>query len=337
MNKSCIKGIGICAGVAGAFLVVPTAQADTNIPENIAQKEIIPINIIPGQTTAINFENDDRVSYLILSDRSKIIYSLNAPTDSGQAKSIFLRNIKPLDFPGEITSNQPNLFVVAIDDRGRQEQYEFIVDNSQKHDTKINITPEKKEAPKKPINVINTELGAATPADVRIGLKYKLRKAEISPNDPIALYTSEAIALTLNSQKNLLALAEELDIPLSVLSEFGRTGLAQKAKFRIQKANRKKANALKAARQSLIEEQSEKFVIDTDLGKANLEDIKFGLSVMQKRETITEQKAQRISKIIKQAMNEKRKFSARDKEELSNVGRLGLAFSSRLRILGTLD
>ncbi|MDJ0596391.1 MAG: hypothetical protein QNJ72_41520 [Pleurocapsa sp. MO_226.B13] len=235
MKNSCVIGVGVCAGLAGALLVTP-ARADVNIPEDIAQKETIPIKIIPGQTSAINFKNDERVSFLILSDRSKIVYSLNAPTDSGQARSIYLRNIEPLDFPGEITSNQPNLFVVAIDELGRQRQYEFVVDNTQQHDSKINIIPEKEKTPKNRANVINTELGAATPEDVRIGLKYKLRKGEVSPEDPVALYTSEAIALTLNGQKTLLALAGEFDIPLSVISEFGRTGLAQKAKFRIQSA-----------------------------------------------------------------------------------------------------
>lgn len=336
MNKSCVNSFGICAGIAGALLASP-AQADVNIPENIAQKQTILINIIPGQTTAINFENNDRVSFLILSDCSKIVYSLNAPTDSGQAKSIFLRNIEPLDFPGEITTNKPNLFVVAIDEQGRQKQYEFIVDNTQQYESQINITPEKQKAPKKPTNVINTELGAATPEDIRIGLKYKLKKGEISPEDPINLYTSEAIAITLNSQKTLIALAKELEIPLSVISEFGRTGLAQKAKFRIEEANKKKASALKLARRSLIEAQIHKFAIDTDLGEANLKDIEFGLSVMRKRETITKEKAAKISRIIKQIRNGKRNLLAEDIEELRNIGRLGLAFCSRLRIFGTLD
>ena len=337
MKNSCINGIGIGAGIAGAALLATPAQADINIPENLAQKEVIPINIVPGQTSAINFENDERVSYLVLSDRSRIVYSLNAPTDSGQARSIFLRNIKPLNFPGEITSTRPNLFVVAIDEQGKQRQYEFVVDNTQQHDSKINIISEPKKTPKKPANVINTELGSATPEDVRIGLKYKLRKGEVSPEDPIALYTSEAIATTFNSPKTLLALAEELDIPLSVLSEFGRTGLAQKAKFRIQEANQRKANTLKSARRSLIEEQVDNFTLDTDLGEANLKDIKFGLSVMLKRETISEQKAQRISKIIQQAKSEARKLSLEERAELRNVGRLGLAFSSRLKILGTIN
>ena len=336
MNKLGFYGVTVVAGCSGALLANP-AQADVNIPENVAQREVIPINIIPGQTSAINFENDARISYLILSDRSKIVYSLNAPTDSGQAKSIFLRNIEPLDFPGEIKSEQPNLFVVAIDARGVQRQYEFVVDNDQAHDSKINIIPEKKKAQKKAANVINTELGAATPADIRLGLKYKLRKGEISPEDPIALYTAEALAITLNGNKSLIALAQELDLPLSVLSEFGRTGLAQKAKFRIQKANKAKANALKTARRSLIEETTDNYIIDTDLGEANLQDIAFGLSIMEKRETITEQKAQKISKIIARLKNGKRKISAGERDELSHIGRLGLAFNSRVRIWGAMD
>lgn len=335
MNNSCVNSIGVCVGITGALFATP-AQADVNIPEDIAQKETIPINIIPGKTSAIHFENDERIHYLNLSDRSRIVYDLNDSPESGQAKSIFLKNIEPLDFPGEITTPQPNLRVIAIDNQGAQKQYEFIVDNSQKHENEISITPQKQIVPQKPANVINTDLGAATPADVSTGLKYKLRNGEISPDDPLIMYTSEAIALTLNGEQTLLALAQDLEIPLSVLSEFGRTGLAQKTKFRIQEANRKKANALKTARRSLIKEQIDRFVIDTDLGQANLKDIEFGLSVMHKKETITEEKAQRISKLIEQAKNGRRNLSVEEKDELQSIGRLGLAFSSRMRIWGTI-
>ena len=335
MNNSCLNSIGIVAGVTGA-LFATSARADVIIPEDIAQKETIPIKIIPGQTSAIHFENDDRIHYLNLSDRSRIVYDLNDSPESGQAKSIFLKNIESLDFPGEITSSQPNLRVIAIDKEGVQKQYEFIVDNSKRHDNEISITPQKQIVPQKPANVINTDLGAATPADVSIGLKYKLKKGEISPDDPLVMYTSEVIALTLNGEQTLLALAQDLEIPLSVLSEFGRTGLIQKTKFRIQEANRKKADALKTARQSLIEEQNDNFVIDTDLGQANLKDIKFGLLVMRTKETITEKKAQRISKLVEETRSDRQNLSVEDKNELQSIGRLGLAFSSRRRIWGTI-
>lgn len=333
MNNSCLNSIGIVAGVTGA-LFTTSAQADINIPEDIAQKETVPIKIIPGQTSAIHFENEDRIQYLNLSDRSRIVYDLN--DSPGKAKSIFLKNIKPLDFPGEITSTRPNLRIIAIDREGVQKQYEFVVDNSGKHDNEIFITPQEQAISQKPANVINTDLGTATPADVNIGLKYKLKQGEISLEDPLVLYTSEAIALTLNGEQTLLDLAHELEIPVSVLSEFGRTGLAQKAKFRIQEANRKKADALKTARRSLIEIHN-KFIIDTDLGRATLKDIEFGLSVMRRKETITEEKAQRISKVIEQVKNDPRNVSVQEREELQSIGRLGLAFSSRMRIWGTID
>ena len=335
MKNLCIGGVGIVAGVTGALFVTP-AQADMSIPEDVAQKEIIPIKIIPGQTSAIHFKNDDRIHYLNLSDRSKIVYDLNDSPESGQARSIFLKNIKPLDFPGEITTPQPNLRVIAIDKEGVQKQYEFIVDNSSKHDNEISITSQEQVISQKPANVINTDLGAATPADVSTGLKYKLKKGEISLEDPLVLYIGEAIALTLNGEQTLLDLAQELEIPVSVLSEFGRTGLAQKAKFRIQEANRRKADALKTARRSLIEEHN-KFIIDTDLGRATLKDIAFGLSVMRQKETITEETAQRIFKVIDRVKNDPRNVSVEDREELQSIGRLGLAFSSRLRIWGTID
>lgn len=336
MNKSYIAGVGIFTGIAGALLANP-AQADINIPENIAQKTPIPININPGQTSAINFENDEIVSYLILSDRSRIVYSLNASPESGEARSIFLRNIKPLNFPGEIASSKPNLFVVAVDNQGRQKQYEFIIDNTQNSDKNINIIPQRQEPKSEPINVINTDLGAATPEDIRIGLKYKLQQREIDPEDSIALYTAEAIAITLNGDQTLLALATEFDIPLSVLSEFGRTGLAQKAKFRVQKITNNKVNSLRTVRRSLIGKNNNNFVIDTDLGEANIKDLEFGLSVMFQRGYINEQEKKQISAIIKQIKTTNKNLSKQEQEKLQRVARLGLAFNARQRIFGTLD
>ena len=335
MINSPVSSISFVAGITG-ILFATSAQADVSIPEDIAQKETIPIKIIPGQTSAIHFKNEDRIHYLNLSDRSEIVYDLNDSPESGQAKSIFLKNIKPLDFPGEITSNKPNLRVIAIDREGIQKQYEFIVDNSNEHDSEIFITSQKQVVSQKPANTINTDLGTATPADISIGLKHKLKQGEISLEDPLVLYTSEAIALTLNSEQNLLDLARDLEIPVSVLSEFGRTGLAQKAKFRIQEANQRKANALKTARRSLIEKHS-RFAIDTDLGQATLKDIEFGLLVMRQKETIGEKKVRRISKVIEQIKNDPRNVSLEDRNELQSIGRLGLAFSSRARIWGTIN
>jgi hypothetical protein len=341
MNKSHFINIGFGASIAASLAATP-AQAEMLITENIAQTQAIPINLTSGQISSIHFQNGYRISYLILSDRSKIVYSLNAPTESGEARSIFLRQIDTLSFPGETTSNQPDLRVVAIDNRGNQRNYKFIVDNSQEHESDITIVPPpNKPRAKKTPNVIYTDLGAATPEDIRIGLKYKLDKGEVAPEDPIALYTSEAIAITLNEQKTLLALSKELNIPLSVLSEFGRTGLAQKTKFRLQQANREEARrnqlSLKMARRSLIKESINRPVIKTDLGEATVKDINFGLSVMLEREYITDHEAQEINEILQQVKANNQNLSEQDKAKIQRVARLGLAFNARLRIFGTLD
>jgi hypothetical protein len=334
MSNSYITGIGVGA-ITGASLLAAPAMAAVSIPDNLAQTKPIHINVISGKTTAINFHNERIISYLILSDRSTLVYSLNAPPESGQARSIFLRQIKPLDFPGETTSNTPNLFVVVLNEDGNQEQYEFIIDNTQRYETEINIVPEERKAKPKLANVINTELGAATPEDIRIGLKYNLRKGHLSPEDPLVLDINEAIAITLNENKTLLTLAKELDIPLSVLSEIGKTGLAQKAKYRIQQAKESNAN-LATARRSLINSHTD-FVIDTDLGDASFVDIQFGFSIMRQRDYISPLQAEKIVSIIRLAQNDSGKLSFEEKAILRRIGRLGLAFNARRKIFGTLD
>ena len=169
---------------------------------------------------------------VILSDSSRHVYTLNAPTDSGAAKSIFLRRIKPLDFPGETTSPKPNLFVVTQDLTGTQKQYEFILGAETGEETNITISPTSVPKTKPPL-VIETELGTATPKDIRTGLRLKFHQGQLDESDPIALAVAETLAIALNEDRTLISVAEELNVPLSFLSELGRLGLAENARAKL--------------------------------------------------------------------------------------------------------
>ena len=254
MIKATYLGIGLGVSLASAMLCQP-AHAELNIPEGQAQRKPTPITIIPGQISAIHFNNGEKISHLHLSARDKIVYSVNAPTDSGAAQSIFLKAIEPLEFPGEIASSRPNLFVITIDAQGQQTQYEFVIDNGQQQsENQLNIVSPQVTPPQPP-TTIKTELGEANLDDIRTGLKHKLSRGEFSAADILALNVAEAIAISLNEEKSLLTVARELEIPLALLSELGRTGLAQKAKYRLKTA-RKSYTSLSATRRLLIEENS---------------------------------------------------------------------------------
>ncbi len=232
MIKSLILG-----GISALLLNLPSVsqtQIPTNlseIPSNLAQKQPTIVKVIPGQVSSIHFEDSEFISYVILSDSSRYVYTLNAPTDSGAAKSIFIRRIKPLNFPGEITTNHPNLFIVTNSDGGRtQNQYEFFLEVNTENPTDIVIFRPEIPTPK-PSLVIETELGTATIKDIRLGLKIKFHKEKLDPSDPIVLAVGEILALAQNSEdQTLISLAQEYNVPLSFLTELGRIGLAATAR-----------------------------------------------------------------------------------------------------------
>jgi len=364
--------------IVGATFALP-AQAGVSIPENEAQAQPIPINIVTGKASAIHFQNNQRISYILLSDRSRVVYSLNAETETGEARSIFLRQIKPLEFPYETTNAKPNLQVVAIDDEGNQKQYEFIIDNSPKNETNISIVPPIEIAPPAPLNVIHTSLGLANPEDIRLGLKYQLQKGKLNPNDELTFVVAEAIATTINTDQDLLSLAEEYQIPLSALAEMGRLGLIEKARLRKEAAIRaekaaarraeevslqqevqalkiqeadfqqevaankkteqtisKKVISINPTRKVRINQSNTPFKVETTLGEANKDDIAFGLSTMKKKNSISEQESTEIAKILTK-IDTGSQISVAEKEQLKEVGRLGLAFQTRLRMTGKVS
>lgn len=343
MDKSTLFTSSFCGVVVTTLLASPAQAQEAQVAtiiDSVAQQNSTPIKIVPGKSSAIHFQNEQSISYLILSDRSKIVYSLNAPPNSGDARSIFLRQIEPLSFPGQTTSSQPNLYVVAIDNRGRQKNYEFVISNSPENKTKINIIPEK-IVESKPENVIYTALGAANPYDVLSGLKHKLHKGEISPDSPIVLYANEAITTTLNSEKTLLDVAGEFQVPLSVLAEFGRVGLLEKAKAQRLQANQirstidsKVSQSFEETKQSQVNSSIGRHIIDTDLGTATLDDIKFGLAVLRKRNQISEKKSRFLEQAIQKDLAQ---ADETVKAELKSIARIGLAFETRMRLRGTIN
>ncbi len=336
-------GLGVAVG-AGALIATP-ASAEINIVDAQAQNRPTVVEITPGKTAAVNFKNQQTISYLKLSDESQTVYSTNAPISSGAAQSVFLTAIEKLDFPGAITSSAPNLFVVAVDQQGRQRQYEFIIKQrilrAEPEDNQINIVPTPVPVSTPPFLGIRTDLGLANPDDIRAGLKYKLTQGELAGNDTTSVLVAEAIAISVNKNQPLLNVAEELQIPLALLSELGRTGLAQKTKLLLAKPV--SPSSVQQARRLLIEENSSLGnEINTTLGMATIQDLEFGMQVMKQKGLIEAGDASIVAKIIQQTKKQQTTLAnaaknPQVKELLSEVGRLGLAFEARQRILGTLN
>ncbi|MDJ0570869.1 MAG: hypothetical protein QNJ53_17740 [Pleurocapsa sp. MO_192.B19] len=227
--------IGIGVGISP---ITPVTAQTTIIDEQTASSKPTDISIAAGKATAISFENDEVITFVLLSDQSKNIYTLNAPIESGQAKSIFLRQIQNLTIPGTTTTENPNLFVVTTNAKGKQIEYEFILNNSDEDIDSYQIAIKPAQAKPKPkiaqtpLNEIQTDLGAAMPEDIQLGLETKLKKGLLKPNDPLVFSVSEYIGLTMNGTNTNKAI-EQVEVPISILQKLGRIGLEEDARRRL--------------------------------------------------------------------------------------------------------
>ena len=229
--------------LAGAFvfciLTKPATAKIINIEEDKAKSAPIEISVANGQASSIAFQNDQVIDFVILPDQSRSIYNTNAPIDSGNATSIYLRKIDKLDIPGATQSNTPNLIIETIDKEGKKHQYEFllnVVSAVERDRVTINPAPipPPPEAPPKPepVTTIKTQYGEATPADIQLGTEMAIKNNEIPADGAIAIAAREYVAITRNGIDAQDALIQT-KLPLSVVSKLGALGQQEDARRRI--------------------------------------------------------------------------------------------------------
>lgn len=86
----------------------------------------IAIKVWAGRITAIDFSpTNERITSVVLADPSRLVYTLDTPIASGQASTLFLRQIELLKFPGITYSKQTNLLVKTIDSQGKSQLHSF--------------------------------------------------------------------------------------------------------------------------------------------------------------------------------------------------------------------
>lgn len=86
----------------------------------------ISIKVWAGRITAIDFSHtNQKITSVVLADPSRLVYMLDTPITSGQALTLFLRQIEPLKFPGVTSSKQTNLLIKTIDPQGKPQLHSF--------------------------------------------------------------------------------------------------------------------------------------------------------------------------------------------------------------------
>jgi hypothetical protein len=76
----------------------------------------VQVQVAPGRATPISFsQTDETITYILLADTSRLVHSTDAELETGRAKTVFLRVIQPLRFPGATTTPVTNLMVQTVD------------------------------------------------------------------------------------------------------------------------------------------------------------------------------------------------------------------------------
>lgn len=227
----------LAIGISTEFTYTNPVAAQVKVVEDrVARTKTTAAYVNKGESTLIGFENDEIITFVLLSDQSRNIFTPDAPIDSGQARSIVLRQIEKLEIPGTTTTKTPNLFVQTVNAQGETNRYQFhIFNDSQEVDQKqIAIRPArpKLKAVPQPKDDIQTFLGEATPENILLGLETSLKKGKLQPDDPLVFKIGEYVGLTMNGSSANEAI-EKLNIPLSILQKVGVVGQKEDARRRL--------------------------------------------------------------------------------------------------------
>lgn len=192
------------------------AQAQT-IAAQSARTNSTTIQIAPGRSSAISFNDGETISFILLSDSSRIVYTTNAAIESGRAKFIFLRQIQNLNIPGTTRSNLPNLFVTTIDRSSMQHQYEFNLQLVEKASTqtRIAIAPE---------NDLDTSMGRANLGDIERGLQTLIISRQVDDRDPMVTAVRQCLKLARHN-RSLSEASRITQVPIPVLEDLAELGL----------------------------------------------------------------------------------------------------------------
>lgn len=229
------------------FVAPSHAQESTKrTPETIDPS--INVQVWSGRATAIDFSDvNEQITQIFLADPSRFTYATDTPLSNGQATTVFLRRIKPLNFPNLTTANVTNLFVKTKTSAGNSRLYTFNIQpgqNQPRYST-VNMAPIKANQ----INNLTVELGdgrKATLGDIERGLVASIRLGYAPPSDPVVSKVREFLALARNtSNKSLVEIAQNSNLSLRVLTELGLLGIEDTLKVRLNTLPNQPIDSLK--------------------------------------------------------------------------------------------
>ena len=189
------------------------------VGRDIAVNSALDILVYPGRASAIDFSStDEAIAYVLIADPSKVVFSTDAQLASGLAKTVFLRPIQALNFPGATTATITNLSIKTVDSKGKQRLYNFNIIPANKKPEHLGI----RIAPLNPrmSPTVNVDRGRAPAAsDVEKGLLIAIQKGYTAANDPVVYSVRQFLALVRNQNLSAADAAARAGVDLSVIVE----------------------------------------------------------------------------------------------------------------------
>ena len=193
-----------------AYQVVDRTRATTSA---------VQVQVARGRATSISFsQTDETIAYILLADASRVVYSTDAELETGRAKTIFLRVIQPLRFPGATTTPVTNLMVQTVDARGQNRLYTFdIVHSSNPRYAGVQILPAIARSQTSSVGNLNL-----TPDRIQTGLSIAIMRGYTSIDDPIVAKVRQLLELMQTENMTASEAAQSVGIPLDVLESLAR-------------------------------------------------------------------------------------------------------------------
>jgi hypothetical protein len=145
---------------------------------------------------------------------------------SSRAKTVFLRPIQALNFPGATTATITNISIKTVDSKGKQRLYNFniVPANKKPEHLGIRITPlTPKMSP-----TLNVGRGRTpTASDIEKGLLIAIQKGYTAANDPVVYSVRQFLALVRNQNLSVADAAARAGVDLSVIVELGKIALEE--------------------------------------------------------------------------------------------------------------
>ena len=239
-------GIGMLLASPQVSIAQP-ASASTNssvpaayrtVSDRAARQTLSTVEIAPGRTTAIDFSRTNQaIAYVLLGDSSRIVYTANAQLGSAQAKTLFLRQIQHLRFPGATTAPVTTLSVQTIDPTGQQYLYTFnLILTARSQYVGLMVVAD--TPTERPEQLVVSRDRTATLIDVESGLAISIRKGFTSRQDPVVESVRQFLALARNGS-TIKEAANQANVSLSVVTALAEIALDE----RLVRSLRPAANA----------------------------------------------------------------------------------------------